>query len=52
MSGELSGEQNLDISQSWIPENSGTFSIESFVWNSLEEQIALSQPKTYSVIIE
>jgi hypothetical protein len=52
MSGELSGEQNLDISQSWIPENSGTFSIESFVWNSLEEQIALSQAKTYSVIIE
>ncbi|MDH3277847.1 MAG: hypothetical protein OEL77_01700 [Nitrosopumilus sp.] len=52
MSGELSGGQNLDISQSWVPENAGTFSIESFVWNSLEEQIALSQPKSYSVIID
>ena len=52
MSGELSGEQNLDISQSWDPRNSGTFSIESFVWNSLEEQIALSQSKSHSIVID
>ena len=52
MSGELSGEQILDISQSWDPRNSGTFSIESFVWNSLEEQIALSQSKSHSIVID
>ena len=52
MSGELSGGQNLDVSQSWLPKNSGTFSIESFVWDSLEGQIALSQSKSHSLIID
>ena len=52
MSGELSGNQRLDVSQSWSPKNSGTFSIESFVWNSIEDQIALAQSTTTSIIIE
>jgi len=52
MSGELSGTQNLSVSQSWLPKNSGTFLIESYVWNSLEDQIALSQSMSRSVIIE
>jgi hypothetical protein len=52
MSGELSGTQNLSVSQSWLPKNSGTFLIESFVWNSLEDQIALSQSISSTVIIE
>ncbi len=51
MSGELSGNQSLDVSQSWLPKNSGTFSIEAFVWNSIEDQIALAQPTTTSIII-
>jgi hypothetical protein len=52
MSGELSGKQNLSVSQSWLPKNSGTFFIESYVWNSLEDQIALSQSISNSVIVE
>ncbi len=52
MSGELSGYQNLDVSQSWLPKNSGEFLIESFVWNSLEDQIALSQSMSTIIIIE
>jgi len=52
MSGELSGKQNLSISQSWLPKNSGTFFIESYVWNSLEDQIALSQPVSNSIVVE
>jgi hypothetical protein len=52
MSGELSGKQDLGVSQSWLPKNSGTFFIESYVWNSLKDQIALSQSISYSVIIE
>jgi len=52
MSGELSGKQNLSISQSWLPKNSGTFFIESYVWNSLENQIALSQPISNSIVVE
>ena len=50
--GELSGQQNLDVSQSWLPKNSGTFFIETYVWNSLEEQIPLSQFTSTSVFIE
>ncbi len=50
--GELSGQQNLDVSQSWLPKNSGTFFIETYVWNSLEDQIPLSQFTSTSVIIE
>jgi hypothetical protein len=52
MSGELSGYQNLAVSQSWLPKNSGPFFIESFVWDSLKDQIALSQSKSHFVIIE
>lgn len=52
MSGELSGNQILDVSQSWIPVSSGAFSIEAFVWNSIEDQIALAQSTTTSVVIE
>ena len=52
MSGKLSGNQNLDISQSWIPKKPGTYFIEGFVWNSLEEQIALAQVITTSLIVE
>ena len=52
LSGELTGEQNLDVSQSWLPKNSGNFFIESFIWNSLIDQIPLSQSISKSVIIE
>jgi hypothetical protein len=52
ITGELSGKQNLDVSQSWLPKNSGSFFIETYVWNSLEDQIALSKPKSTSIIIE
>ena len=52
ISGELSGNQSLDVSQSWLPKNLGSFVIESYVWNSLENQIALSSPTSTSVIIE
>ena len=52
IAGELSGKQNLDVSQSWLPKNSGTFLIEAYVWNSLEDQIALSESTSTSIIIE
>ena len=50
--GELSEQQNLDVSQSWLPKKSGTFFIETYVWNSLDDQIPLSQFTSTSVIIE
>ena len=40
--GQLSSGQNLDVSQSWIPKNSGDYTIETFVWTSLKDPTALS----------
>jgi hypothetical protein len=42
--GQLSPKQILDISQSWIPEKSDTYFLETYVWNSLNELIPMSPP--------
>ncbi len=51
ITGELTGLQNLDVSQSWLPKNSGTFFIETYVWNSISEQIPLSSPNELYIIV-
>ena len=40
--GEISSQQGLDVSQSWIPKKSGVYKIETFVWNSINDPTALS----------
>jgi hypothetical protein len=50
--GELSPNQILDISQSWIPKNSQNYILETYVWNSLNELIPLSLPQLTSVIVD
>ena len=50
--GKLSPNQVLDISQSWIPEKSDNYILESYVWNSLNESIPLSPPLITSIIID
>ena len=50
--GELSPNQNLDVSQSWIPKKSGTYHIETFVWNSLSDPTALAPFMSNSIIVE
>jgi len=40
--GEISSQQNLDVSQSWIPKKSGIYKIETFAWNSINDPTALS----------
>ena len=47
--GQLSPNQILDISQSWIPENSDTYILETYVWNSLNNLTPMSPP-TYTMI--
>jgi hypothetical protein len=47
--GQLSPNQILDISQSWIPYNSDTYVVETYVWNSLNGLIPLS-PLTSTLI--
>jgi hypothetical protein len=51
ITGELTSKQNLDVSQSWLPKDSGTFFIETYVWSSINEQIPLSQPTRTSLIV-
>jgi len=47
--GELSANQILDVSQSWIPKKSGTYTIETFVWNSFIHLTPLS-PSLFEMI--
>ena len=50
--GELSPGQTLDVSQSWTPKKSGTFVVETFVWDSLINLAALSPPVSTSISIQ
>ncbi len=52
LKGKLSPNQILDISQSWIPEKSDNYILETYVWNSLNESIPLSPPLITSIIID
>jgi hypothetical protein len=40
--GEISSQQSLDVSQSWIPKKSGIYKIETFAWSSIDDPTALS----------
>ncbi|MDC0155139.1 hypothetical protein OAP30_04575 [Nitrosopumilus sp.] len=50
--GKLSPNQILDISQSWIPEKSDNYILETYVWNSLNDFIPLSPAISSSIIID
>ena len=50
--GKLSPNQILDISQSWIPEKSDNYVLETYVWNSLNDFIPLSPSISSSIIID
>jgi len=50
--GELSPKQSLDVSQSWIPKKSGTYQIETFVWNSLNNPMVLAPVMSTSIVVE
>ena len=52
ITGELSANQVLDVSQSWIPTESGNYIIETFVWKSLNDTLPLSSPMSKNVLIE
>jgi len=50
--GQLSPNQDLEVSQSWSPNKSGSYSIETYVWNSLNDPIPLSDILKYDYFIE
>jgi len=50
--GEMSPLQTLDVSQSWVPKKPGTYQIETFVWNSLNDAVALAPLMSTSIIVK
>ena len=49
---ELYAGQSLDVSQSWIPKKSGTYQIETFVWNSISDSVGLAPVLSTAFTIE
>ena len=49
---QISPMQGLELSQSWIPTNPGHYTVESFVWNSIEDPMALSHVISTSIVVE
>lgn len=50
--GEIYGNQNLDVSQSWIPKKTGTYTIETYTWNSLINTAPLSPSLSTSIFVK
>jgi hypothetical protein len=50
--GELDVGQSFDVSQSWIPQEIGSYKIESFVWRSLDDPKPLSPSTVQSVVVQ
>jgi hypothetical protein len=50
--GQLTPNQDLEVSQSWSPTKSGKYSIETFVWSSLSNPLPLSDTLKQDYFIE
>ena len=49
LTGSLSPRQSFSPAQSWIPTESGTYHIQVFVWESIDNPEALSPPLSMTV---
>jgi len=49
LTGSLSPKQSFSPAQSWIPTESGTYRIQVFVWESIDNPEALSPPLSMTV---
>ena len=52
LTGSLSPRQSFSPAQSWIPTETGTFHIQVFVWESIDNPEALSPPLSMIVNVE
>lgn len=50
--GKFAANQSLELSQSWMPTESGKYKVESFVWNSLKNPIPITPFISQIVLIE
>ncbi len=49
--GEITGNQNLNVSQLWIPKETGTYIVETYTWNSLINTAPLSPHLSKSIFV-
>lgn len=49
ITGALSPNQNLSLSQSWIPKSTGVYTAQIFVWQGITDPNALSSPLTLKI---
>ena len=49
--GQLTSDQTFDVSQSWTPKKIGEYTIETFVWHTLNDSTPLSLVSTTKIII-
>jgi len=50
--GEISENQNLQVSQSWVPKKTEAYTIETYIWNSLTNTAPLSPSLSTSVFVK
>lgn len=49
--GNLNESQQFEISQSWTPKQKGQFTIQTFVWQSLDDATPLSATQTQNILV-
>ncbi len=52
VTGQAIPSQELGMSVSWMPEKSGKYLIERFVWNSIKGAIPLTDTVTYEILVK
>jgi hypothetical protein len=52
ITGTLTGNQFLNLAESWLPPSSGKYTAQIFVWQSLSEPNALSQSLSKTIIVQ
>ena len=50
--GELSANQTLKVSQSWMPDSTGDYKVETYVWNSLTDTLPLAPNLSIAVPVQ
>lgn len=50
--GKFAANQSLELSQSWLPTESGKYKVESFVWNSLKNPTPIAPSISQTILIE
>ena len=52
VTGQTMPSQELGMSISWMPEKSGKYLVERFVWNSIKGAIPLTDTVTYEILVK